>query len=109
MVNATIQGCAADILKEVMATCYRERVFTDTGAVMIAPVYDELVASVPRETVVEFSLRLKQAMEVTPPGHRVPMLAEFSYGANDWGNLVEVGDNINEEIILSALDKAKAA
>jgi hypothetical protein len=37
------------------------------------------------------------------------MLAEFSYGANDWGNLVEVGDNINEEIILSALDKAKAA
>lgn len=103
MVNYTIQGCAADILKEVLSSCHRDRVFSDNGAHLIAPIYDELVCSVPRESVVDFSLALKKAMEVTPPGHAVPMLAEFSYGHN-MGELIEVGSVLKADHILMALE-----
>ena len=104
LVNATIQGCAADILKEVMHAAWETKLFEETGAYLIAPVYDELVSSVPRAALWEYCARLKEIMEVTPPGHAVPMVAEFSVSALSWGHCVEIGADITEDKVFQALE-----
>lgn len=105
-VNQTIQGCAADILKIVLAEAYRTRVFEETKSVLIAPVYDEIVASVPIDNVFEYTQRMSQIMNVTPPGHAIPMMAEVCLGLN-WGEVEELGDNPSEKKIIAAYDKMK--
>lgn len=102
-VNSVIQGGAAGILKEVMAAAYRRQLFEKTGSALIAPIYDELAATVPKAAVVDYCLELKEIMEVTPPGHNVPMLAEFSVSEKDFGSLVELGADINHDIIHAGL------
>ncbi len=103
-VNGVIQACAADILKKVMTGCYNTRLFDETGAVLIAPVYDEIVASVPIKNAYEYAYRLQQQMNVTPPGHAIPMLAEVSVGPT-WGDVVELGDNPSEKKLIACVDQ----
>ena len=81
-VNHKIQGAAADILKIVMTGAHHTRLYEETGASLIAPVYDELTSSVPIDSVFEFIERAQDLMNVTPPGHPIPMLAEVSLGRN---------------------------
>jgi DNA polymerase-1 len=81
-VNHGIQGCAADILKVVLTGAYHTRLYEETKASMIAPVYDELTNSVPIDNVFEFVERAQDLMNITPPGHPIPMLAEVSIGRN---------------------------
>lgn len=104
-VNATIQGCAADILKEVLDACYRTKLFEETKAVLYAPVYDEIVASVPAHYAVEFTHRLQALMNVTPPGHPIPMMAEASIGRN-WHEQEELGDNPSAKVIEACVERA---
>ena len=108
-VNAVIQGTAADILKYCLSEAHRRGLFTSTGASMIAPIYDEFVATVPRAAVVDYCFGLKEIMEVTPPNHAVPMLAEFSLSANSWGEVVEIGSEITPDLILSTLEGSSEA
>jgi len=103
--NYRIQGCAADILKVVVTECHRTGLLEDTGAVIIAPVYDELVCSVPVENLVEFCQRLQKIMDLTPPGHEIPMMSEFSVGF-DWFNMVETGTDTSEGTLLKAVEEA---
>lgn len=84
--NSTIQGTAADILKIVI----REAETTEGGSIwerldaeMIAPVYDELVASVHKDNVYAYIKEMTGIMNLTPPGQAVPMMAEVSIG-HDW-------------------------
>lgn len=102
-VNSTIQGCAADMLKVVLREIHTSRLFHETRSVMLAPIYDEIAASVPKPAVIEYCTRLKTIMEVTPPGHQVPMLAEFSIGRKNWGKQVELGAVIVEDEFNEAL------
>jgi DNA polymerase I-like protein with 3'-5' exonuclease and polymerase domains len=108
LVNHVIQGGAAGILKTVLSEAHRTKLFEETGALLIAPVYDELTSSVPRESVWEYCCRLKAEMELTPPGHAVPMVAEFSVSSESWGSLVEIGSNFSEADLLGALEKTDA-
>ncbi len=103
-VNSTIQGCAADILKVVMTGCYETRLFQETGAKLIAPVYDSIVASVPLKSAYEYVCRLQDQMNVTPPGHAIPMLAEVSVGPT-WGKCAELGDHPSEKKFAAAVDE----
>lgn len=103
-VNFTIQGCAADILKEVMANSVRTNLWKETGAQLYAPVYDELVASVPVPAVFEYIERLQGLMNVTPPGHVVPMLAEVSVGGYSWGHQLELGAAPTEAQVMEAIE-----
>lgn len=103
--NFRIQGCAADILKVVVAECERSGLLRETGAVIMAPVYDELVCSVPTEQLVYFCQSLQKIMDVTPPGHKVPMVSEFSLGF-DWHNMVETGTDTSAERLMEALSEA---
>lgn len=89
-VNFTIQGCAADILKIVLTQCWKTKLWKDTGATLLGPVYDEITSSVPVSKVVEYTNRLIEIMSITPPGHVVPMEADVSLGPN-WRDQIELG------------------
>lgn len=102
-VNFTVQGTAADILKVVMTGCWETKLYQETGAIPIAPVYDEAVSSVPRKNAFEYCCRLQNLMNLTPPGHAIPMLAEVSLG-NSWGDTIELGDNPSERKVEETLD-----
>lgn len=108
-VNSVIQGTAADILKYCMSEAYRRKLFSSTGAAMIAPIYDEFVSTVPRAAAVDYCLALTEIMQVTPPNHAVPMVAEFSVSSSSWGEVIEIGANVTEDKILNALMDPKEA
>lgn len=101
------KNCAADILKIVLREALEKRLFEDLGATLIAPVYDEIAASVPIRNVVEYCNRLQPIMNLTPPGHPIPMLAEICVGKN-WGDVIELGDNPCESVIEKTLEECFA-
>lgn len=104
-VNSTIQGCAADILKVVLNKCYETNLFHDTKSTLIAPVYDETVSSVPAHHAVEYCFRMQEYMNITPPGHAIPMMGEVSIGKN-WHEQEELGDNPSARRIEAAIERA---
>lgn len=104
-VNQTIQGCAADILKVVLTQSHKTNLWNETQSVMIAPVYDEIVASVPTRNIFEYCERLQDIMNVTPPGHPIPMMAEVCIGENWYaasGN--ELGDRPSEKKVMACIE-----
>lgn len=105
LVNFLIQGCAADMLKIVLAEIRRRRLRERFGAYLMAPVYDELVYHVKRSAVIDFSLELMECMRVTPPGHIVPMVPELSLGFENWHDLIGFGADPTAEDIQIAIDK----
>jgi DNA polymerase I-like protein with 3'-5' exonuclease and polymerase domains/5'-3' exonuclease len=105
LVNAEIQGCAADILKIVLSECWASNLWRDTGATLLGPVYDEITSSVPTRTIVEYINRLVSIMTLTPPGHAVPMEASVSLGRN-WRDQIELGAEPTEEAILEAVEQS---
>lgn len=94
--NFRIQGCAADILKVVLANCEKTKLWSRYDAIMVAPVYDEVVAYVPFEHAWDFVQDLRNIMNLTPPGHAVPMVADVSVGPN-WQVQYELGDQPTRE------------
>lgn len=101
--NFLIQGSASEILKIVLAGTAKTQLFKETGAKLIAPVYDEITASVPAEAAVEYCIRLSALMAITPPGHKVPMVPEISIGRDNWGNKVELGAFPSAEAVEAAV------
>lgn len=103
-VNQTIQGCAADILKVVMTLAERQGIFINPRqAVMYAPVYDEIVASVHMDYCFEYVEKMQDIMNLTPPGHAIPMMGEVSIGLN-WGDQTELGDRPAERKIINLFE-----
>ena len=105
LVNAEIQGCAADILKIVLTKCWSSKLWSETGSTLIGPVYDEITSSVPVSKIPEYIDRLVKIMTLTPPGHAVPMEASVSLGRN-WRDQIELGVEPTKEAILKAVEKA---
>lgn len=104
-VNQTIQGCAADILHVVETKAEQQGIFDNPHkAVMYAPVYDEIVASVHFDYAFEYCERMQDIMNLTPPGHAIPMMGEVSIGLN-WGDQVELGDRPAEKKLTDLFDK----
>ncbi len=102
-VNSVVQSCAADILKVVLSEVHKTRLMQETQSCLIAPVYDELTASTPIDSVFEYCERVQDIMNVTPPGHAIPMLAEVKIGKN-WGEMIELGDRPSERKIVSCIE-----
>jgi len=102
-VNQTIQGCAADILKVVLSGCQKTKLFEETGATFYAPVYDEILASVPIDNLFEYCERMQTLMNITPPGHAIPMMAEVSVGPS-WFPMTELGDRPSEKKLIACVD-----
>lgn len=103
-VNQTIQGCAADILKVVLTQAEKQQIFHDPQkAVMYAPVYDEIVASVHMDYCFEYVEKMQDIMNLTPPGHAIPMMGEVSIGLN-WCDQDELGDRPAERKIINLFE-----
>ena len=103
-VNQTIQGCAADILKVVLSGAERQGIFHDPAkASMYAPVYDEIVSSVHMDYCFEYVEKMQDLMNLTPPGHAIPMMGEVSIGMN-WCDQVELGDRPAERKLINLFE-----
>ena len=102
-VNATIQGCAAEMLKTILTKLYKEQHIFNLRMEFFAPIYDEIVSFVHKDDVLEYWKVLQRLMtEATPPGHVVPQVPELSIGGN-WGNTVELGNNPSDEDVLKTV------
>lgn len=108
LINSTIQGTAADILKIVLTQAWKSELWTSTGATLLAPVYDEIVASVPVINIHQYISKMVDIMEVTPPNHPVPMEADVSLGHN-WQKQIELGVRPSEDAIKAAVEEAQEA
>lgn len=103
--NSTIQGCAADILAIVLREMRDRKLLERTHSVLMAPVYDEIASLVPVSKVWEYVSEMVDIMEVTPPGHVVPMEADVSLG-HTWGDQIELGVRPSKEEVEEAARKA---
>lgn len=107
-VNMKAQGCAADILK-VVKTEYRKRRMMGRFHVRSSkPIYDEIAACVPIPAIPEYIAEMREIMEITPPGHPVPMEVSCKIGLKSWGDALEL-DNVEPETVISFLEKQKGA
>lgn len=104
-VNQTIQGCAADILKVVMTKAENQSIFVNPRqAVMHLPIYDEIMSSVHMDYCFEYVEKMQDIMNLTPPGHPIPMMGEVSIGLN-WWDQEELGDRPAEKKITNLFEK----
>ncbi len=119
LVNHYPQGTAADILKVVLKNCHDERILgprSEYGkrAVLVLPLYDETLCSVEAEVAVEFAQRLMGCLQVTPPGHKIPMMPELDLGLDNFlpANAIEFGakpdwDKFAEAVAMKVPSKAR--
>lgn len=105
-VNATIQGTAAESLKQILTRLHTENWLYTLRMEFFAPIYDEIVAWVHKDDVVKYCEVMYVLMsESTPPTHQVPQVPEFSIGA-DWGQCHELGQRPSTERVLKAVEVA---
>ncbi len=96
--NQPIQGGAADALKVVLTEMQRQGIPALTGATIYAPVYDELVASVPQSKVYMFLEAAASVMEMQLPGLDIGLTTSASIGFN-WGEQIEIGKRPSKEVV----------
>jgi DNA polymerase I-like protein with 3'-5' exonuclease and polymerase domains/5'-3' exonuclease len=98
-VNATIQGCAADILKHVLSQMRRRKMLQKYHIRALKPVYDEVAGCVLIDAIPDYIEEMKEVMEITPPGHPVPMEIEAAIGFESWGAKKEIGRPTREQVV----------
>lgn len=101
--NQCIQGCGADILHTVETEMFESEFLERYNSYFLAPVYDEIDLDVPlNDDLPTLITEMAGMMDLTPPGHAIPMMAEFSFGPN-WHNQFELGERPCEKQIEEAL------
>lgn len=105
IVNYLIQGVCADNLKRTLSEIYRQGILPRTGAVLIAPIYDEVVFSCHHTQAIDLIMSVHAVMTRDIPGLAVPMLAEPSLGIN-FGDQIEIGRFPTPEAIDAAMVEA---
>lgn len=80
-INAPMQGTAADIIKKAMIKVDQWLRETNSDALMIMQVHDELVFEIKAESVAEFTATLKTHME-SAATLDIPLIVEIGTGAN---------------------------
>ncbi len=81
-VNTPIQGTAADLIKLAMIRIQKELSESDSGALLLLQVHDELVLEIPRKQVDAVSEIVRQGMEGALQLD-VPLLVDMHQG-NNW-------------------------
>lgn len=102
-INAPIQSTAADVLKIVMREIVMRKIMQLTGATIYAPVYDEIVASVPYSMIYRYCLDMREVMSIQIPGTNVVLDTSVSIGAN-WGQQIEI-KKFSEEAVNHAIER----
>lgn len=80
-VNTTIQGTAADIIKEAMVALHRRLVADGSKARMILQVHDELVLEVPEGNLEGIAATVREVMAKVRPLD-VPLVVDLKAGPN---------------------------
>lgn len=101
-INFPIQGGAAEILKVVMREIVLQKIAKRFGATIYAPVYDEIVASVPIKHVYDYLEAMANIMEIEIPGTSVRLATSVSIGRN-WGEQDELGERPSRETVEEAI------
>jgi len=104
-INFMIQGCCADYLKKVLADLHRKQTYYRHDAVLVAPIYDELVNSINHRTAVPFILELYEVMTQGIPGLAIPMLAAPALGLN-FADQIEILEDENQPLTAEKIEKA---
>ena len=102
-INAPIQSTAACVLKELMRKVVKQRIMQRTGGTILAPVYDEVVASVPASRIFEYSSLMREAMSIQIPNTNVILDTSVSIGRN-WGQQIEL-KTFSESSVIEAIEK----
>lgn len=101
-VNAPIQGTCADLLKTLFRKISLNDLTARLGATIYAPVYDEIIASVPVSKVYEWCESLADMMEIELPGLRIDLTTSVSIGINA-GDQIELEGRPSKETIENCL------
>lgn len=104
-INYPIQGGAASVLKKVLRDVRQQGVFQKTGGVLIAPVYDELAASIPKDKVWEYLEMVLPIMEIVIPNSDLRLVADVSLGRS-WGEQIELGPRPAKKDVDDAIQQA---
>ena len=120
-INFTIQGSAAEMLSRVLHLMWTTRMKDRIRFNLGAPIYDEVMAFVHKDDVQQYCNEMKAIMaSVTPEGHLVPQVPEFSIGPawgawgpfkekeewDAWGEFGELGRDISPERVSDAVEKS---
>ena len=107
-VNYLVQGLAADYLKVVLSNLWKKKTFQRHNAVLIAPIYDELVFSCHHTQAAALTQEVYAEMTKGIPGINIPMLANPALGIN-FADQVEILVDCNQilaaELIEAAISK----
>lgn len=102
--NSPIQGTAGDLLRLVLTRLHRNVWLKEREDFQIlSTVHDEVNFSVKKERVFEFAKKIEEEMDITLPGWRIPMTADFEIGTS-WGILFKFG--FSEEGVPYPIGKA---
>jgi DNA polymerase I-like protein with 3'-5' exonuclease and polymerase domains/5'-3' exonuclease len=96
--NFPIQGGAAEVLKKAMRGYCVERIEERFDPTIYGPIYDEIVASVPKIHVFDYVDAMADIMEIALPGLNISLRTSVSIGKT-WGDQIEVGERPTREII----------
>lgn len=100
--NYKIQGSGAEMAKLSMGRLWDSGALWKYDARFIAPIHDELVASVAIEDAVDFIREMHGSMVKPYSTLPVPIVASISLGPN-FGKQIECGDDFDEAAIRKAL------
>ena len=102
LANAEIQGSAADQIKRLLTLIWKTGVIKDLGVSWLISVHDEIVASVPKQSAVEYVRRISALMKMPIPNCIVPFEVDVAIGPS-WGETRELGSNPTAEEINNAV------
>jgi len=94
--NYPIQGGAADVLKIVLREYVKQDIAKRFSCTLLAPIYDELVLSIPISQIWLCLEALADIMEMELPGLNISLSTSVSIGKN-WGTQVEMGNRPAKE------------
>ena len=107
-VNYLVQGVCADYLKVVLATLWKQRTFQRYNAVLIAPLYDELVWTCHDSVAIPLFKEIHEVMTRGLPNFPVRMLANPAVGVNfkeQKDILKDCNQELTDELIQAAINK----
>lgn len=102
--NFKMQGGAADVLKIVLREYVKQEIAKRFRCTLYAPIYDELVLSIPVSQIHACMEALANIMEMELPGLDISLSTSVSIGKN-WGEQIELGNRPTQEAINDAVEK----